>query len=297
MRKWICGLLSAVTVLLVLSSCASQNITQIDAKLCYLEDSQMELLTPKNTVVEKKGLVYSEEYSSYSYPEEQFVTIDDTSFLASFTFNSEDILASAFYIPVGEDSSTPQMDEMKKYLDSVYGESEEYSNEYGEEGYSWTTETERGTYQVALIKYDSQLFRIDVKGITGDVRTDSQKRLDDVNSQLTEKWEDVGEAASQYYEEIQDSSGVTFYEIEPESGLISQKQFDSLKDGMTYQEAMEALGASENPEIPFDASYFCCKWENSSSFVMLLYFRGRIDLLSIVWFRIMLKSTLRGAFC
>lgn len=277
MKKWFSVFLATVTAIFAFSSCASQNNSQVDKKLCYLEDSQMELLTPKNTVVEKKGLVYSEEYEDYSYPEGEYATINDVPFLASFKFNSEDVLASVFYIPADENSSTSQMDEMKKYLDSVYGESEEYSNEYEEEGYSWTTETDKGTYQIALVKYSSSdLFRIDVEGITGDVRTDSQKDLDNVNSEFAEKWEGVGEAAEEFYEEIQNSSGVTFYEIEPESGLISQKQFDSLKDGMTYQEAMKALGASENPDIPSDASYFSCEWENSSSFVMLLFSEGKL---------------------
>lgn len=279
MKKWFSVFLAAVTVIFALSSCASQSNSQVDKKLCYLEDSQMELLTPKNTVIEKNGLVYSEEHNDYSYPEGKYAIINDISFLASFTFNSEDVLASAFYIPVADDenSSMPQMEEMKEYLDSVYGQSKEYSNEYEEEGYSWTTETNRGTYQIALVAYSSsELFRIDLEGVTGDVRTDSQKKLDDSNSEFAEKWEDIGESAAEFYEEIQNSSGVTFYEIEPESGLISQKQFDNLKDGMTYQEAMKALGASENPDIPSDVSYFSCEWENGSSFVILLFSEGKL---------------------
>lgn len=273
MKNWFCCFLAILIVVFTLPSCTSQNDPQIDKSLCYLEDAQMELLTPKDTVVEKKGLVYSEEHHDYSYPEGEYATINDTPFLASFEFNSSDVLADAFYIPMSENFSFA---EMKEYLDSIYGQSEEYANEYEEEGYSWTTETEKGTYQILLLKYSSELFRIDVQGITGDVRTDSQKRLDDSNSELAEKWENVGEAASEFYEGIQNSSGVTFYEIEPESGLISQEQFDDLKEGMTYQDAMETLGASENPDIPSNASSFSCEWENSSSFVMLLFVDGKL---------------------
>ena len=51
MKKWLCGFLAAVTAIFAFSSCASQNNSQVDKKLCYLEDSQMELLTPKNCVL------------------------------------------------------------------------------------------------------------------------------------------------------------------------------------------------------------------------------------------------------
>ena len=282
MKKWFCCFLVALTAIFVFSSCGFQNSSQPDIKLCYLEDSQTALLTPKDTIVEKKGWVYSEEYDNYSYPEGESVTIGKIPFLASFQFNSEDILAYAFYVPADENSSTLQMDETKEYLDSIYGPSEEYANEYDEEGYSWIIETEKGNYRIALVE-SLGTFRIDVEGITGDVRTDSKKSLEEANSRLdeaysefSEKWEGVGEAASEFYEGIQDSSGVTFYEIEPETGVILQEQFDNLEDGMTYPEAMEALGASENPAIPSDASQFSCKWETDSAFVMLLFSNGEL---------------------
>ena len=181
MKKWLCGFLAAIMALMVFSACASNSTPEIDAKLCYPDDLETELTTPKEKVVEKRGLVYDEESDTYSLSDDGdgLSIIDGHKFAAAFSFNSDNLLYKIFYIPSSKDDNPPTFDDMKEYLDSVYGESEEYVDEVlKQEGLAWTTKTSKGTYQIALVE-DDDSFLIYVQGISGDVRPDFLKDLEE----------------------------------------------------------------------------------------------------------------------
>lgn len=181
MKKWLCGFLAAIMALMIFSACTSNSTPEIDAKLCYPDDLETELTTSKEDVVEKRGLVYDEESDTYSLSDDGdgLSIIDGHKFAAAFAFNSDDLLYKILYIPSSKDDNPPTFDDMKEYLDSVYGESEEFVDEIlKEEGLAWTTKTSKGTYRIALVE-DNDSFFIDVQGVSGDVRSDSLKDLEE----------------------------------------------------------------------------------------------------------------------
>ena len=181
MKKWLCGFLAAMMALMVFSACASNSTPEIDAKLCYPDDLETELTTPEEEVVEKRGLVYDEEYGDYALSDEgdKFSIIDGHKFLALFEFNDDGLLWRITYFSPQVENGHPTFDDMKEYLDSVYGESEEFVDEVlKQEGLAWTTKTSKGTYQIALVE-DDDSFLIYVQGISGDIRSDFLKDLEE----------------------------------------------------------------------------------------------------------------------
>ena len=164
MKKSVCLILSVLFIVLAFTSCASQEKHD---KTAYLEDSSLSLTTPKAEVIEKLGLVSEElgaEIYYDTYPDGKYATINDVSFEAVFLFGYQDdaFLSLATYGPAGDNVPTDAKDKMKKYFDSVYGESQEYANEYDETGVYWTTEVEGETFEIALVdSYDP--FRIIVQ--------------------------------------------------------------------------------------------------------------------------------------
>jgi len=181
MKKWLCGFLAAIMALMVFSACASNSTPEIDAKLCYPDDLETELTTPEEEAAEKRGLVYNEEYGNYTLSDDGdgLSIIDGHKFVALFEFNDDGLLCKITYMPSSKDDNPPTFDDMKEYLDSVYGESEEYVDEaLKQEGLAWTTKTSKGTYRIALVE-DDDSFLIYVQGISGDVRPDFLKDLEE----------------------------------------------------------------------------------------------------------------------
>lgn len=162
MKKSVCLILSVLFIVLAFTSCASQEKHD---KTAYLEDSSLSLTTPKAEAVEKLGLNSQDlgaNISAYVYPEGKYATINNVSFTGLFQFDDDSFLKYASYIPADENLSANEKDKMKKYLDSVYGESQEYANEYDETGVSWTTEVDGKTFQIALLD-NYQPFKIIVE--------------------------------------------------------------------------------------------------------------------------------------
>lgn len=150
MKKSVCLILSVLFILLAFTSCASQG----DKKTGYLNDANLALTTPKAQVVEKMGLVHEEtdgDTGRYAYPDGKYTKINNLSFLASFWYVDEGFLDSGFYAPVDENPPADTKDKMKKYFDSIYGESQAYADEYGDTGVCWTTEVEGEKFEIGLL--------------------------------------------------------------------------------------------------------------------------------------------------
>lgn len=293
MKKLFCGILAVVLILGCLAGCTNKK--QVDPKLCFLHNPNLSFTDSKEQIVKTENLeCYDEDLNMYTPKgDTSYVTINGLNFFVSYFFNEDDLFREINYGFFPRDSeeyddyqenTSFYFDKMKDYLFSIYGAGKDYEDSVLDyQGYTWdVSDGKDNSYQILLAqskKYSSLQLSVTA---TGAGRTQVEKNLDQTNSQLSESWENVAEAAKEFQEGIESSPGVSFYSIVPQNGTITQEQFDSLKEGMTYSEAMKILGSPEDPNIPEDGSSFTCEWgwDSNSAFVLLSFNDGKLGYMS-----------------
>lgn len=209
MKKIICSFLFIIFCVICSGCSQNQNAKNIDPKLCYLDDTTLELTTPKSEVIAKKNLELNTEFDCYHSTDDNQPLINEYKFSASYYFNDMDILCNASYlITVDEkdfesfmDDPSPYFMEMKEYLTKIYGVPAEYSELGYGDGYAWEIANESSRYRIFLYG-EIDWPTIEIKGIAGDARSDSQKSLDETTSELADRFEGVFDSMRDFYDEI-----------------------------------------------------------------------------------------------
>ena len=276
MKRVLCAALTVLFLFVCLAGCGNKN--QVDPKLCFLHNNSLSLTSDKETIVRVENLkCYDEDINMYIPKEDEYCIIDGIDFIDIYFFNEDDLFREVTYTFAYSDKEdvSPYFEKMGKYLNSIYGTGNNYSDEEIEEwGYTWeVSDGKSNSYEICLSqsgKYN--LLEIAISA-TGDGRSQAEKAYDDSVSALGEAYDDLAEKIKDFQEGVDNASPIENYKIFPKNDLITQQQFDLLEEDISYEDAMKILDSPKDRSIPENETSFFCEWKGDSvnKYVFLVF--------------------------